>query len=111
MNTRADKMTESEREINGKKSFFVNLLICLISNSLIHIFISPLFLLFLQILMTEKDKAKLASTEKRKAADQEAEPLKDLKKVIVMRNVIQALITLEIQFSFLVRRRNWKQKL
>lgn len=40
-----------------------------------------LFLPF-QILMTEKDKAKLASTEKRKAADQEAEPLKDLKKVI-----------------------------
>lgn len=32
--------------------------------------------------MTEKDKAKLASTEKRKAADQETEPLKDLKKVI-----------------------------
>jgi hypothetical protein len=31
--------------------------------------------------MTEKDKAKLASTEKRKAADQETEPLKDLKKV------------------------------
>lgn len=31
--------------------------------------------------MTEKDKAKLVSTEKRKAADQEAEPLKDLKKV------------------------------
>lgn len=32
--------------------------------------------------MTEKDKAKLVSTEKRKAADQETEPLKDLKKVI-----------------------------
>jgi hypothetical protein len=32
--------------------------------------------------MTEKDKAKLVSTEKRKAADQEAEPLKDLKKVV-----------------------------
>lgn len=31
--------------------------------------------------MTEKDKAKLASTEKRKAADQETEPIKDLKKV------------------------------
>jgi len=36
---------------------------------------------YLQILMTEKDKAKLVSTEKRKAADQETEPLKDLKKV------------------------------
>lgn len=32
--------------------------------------------------MTEKDKAKLASNnEKRKAAEQEMEPLKDLKKV------------------------------
>lgn len=38
--------------------------------------------MFLQILMTEKDKAKLASNnEKRKAAEQEMEPLKDLKKV------------------------------
>jgi hypothetical protein len=31
--------------------------------------------------MTEKDKAKLVSNEKRKAAEQEMEPLKDLKKV------------------------------
>jgi hypothetical protein len=34
--------------------------------------------------MTEKDKAKLVSTEKRKAADQETEPLKDLKKVLII---------------------------
>lgn len=31
--------------------------------------------------MTDKDKAKLVSTEKRKANDQETEPIKDLKKV------------------------------
>lgn len=35
----------------------------------------------LQILMTEKDKAKLVSTEKRKAAEETEDLKKDLKKV------------------------------
>jgi hypothetical protein len=38
-----------------------------------------LFFFFFQIIMNEKDKAKLVSTEKRKA--DESEPIKDLKKV------------------------------
>lgn len=75
-----------EQWAKQRKFFAVNLprrrqnrhLICLISNSRLS--------LLLQILMTEKDKAKLVSTEKRKAADQETEPLKDLKKV---RNLMQ----------------------
>lgn len=44
--------------------------------------------------MTEKDKAKLVSTEKRKAADQEAEPLKDLKKVIIVMQIPRAVTSL-----------------
>lgn len=45
--------------------------------------------------MTEKDKAKLVSTEKRKAADQETEPLKDLKKVIVCAEEFRRLLHAE----------------
>lgn len=55
--------------------------------------------------MTEKDKAKLVSTEKRKAADQEAEPLKDLKKVISRecgKKCARKLIAFEIK-SFSLR--------
>ncbi|CRK86474.1 CLUMA_CG000091, isoform A [Clunio marinus] len=40
--------------------------------------------------MTEKDKAKLTSTEKRKAADQETEPLKDLKKAKLETKALKA---------------------
>lgn len=53
----------------------------IIITNLIFIFYSSI-LLSLQIIMTDKDKAKLVSTEKRKA-DQETEPTKDLKKVSV----------------------------
>lgn len=53
----------------------------IIITNLIFIFF-PSILLSLQIIMTDKDKAKLVSTEKRKA-DQETEPTKDLKKVSV----------------------------
>lgn len=42
------------------------------------------------IIMTEKDKAKFASTEKRKAADIEAEPLKDLKKAKLETKALKA---------------------
>ena len=42
--------------------------------------------------MTDKDKAKLVSTEKRKANDQETEPIKDLKKV-----------SLSFSFGFLMK--------
>lgn len=53
------------------------LLICCLITPVVCLLSLPL-----QILMTEKDKAKLATNnEKRKAAEQEMEPLKDLKKV------------------------------
>lgn len=62
--------------------------------------------------MTEKDKAKLVSTEKRKAAEETEDIKKDLKKVELF-NLILSLSAVALRFFFLnfICRRNSKLKL
>lgn len=95
------RILSHDLDIHWARNFFVNLQ----RETLTQTIFQPL-----QILMTEKDKAKLASTEKRKAADQEAEPLKDLKKVIACKQVRSAICSKSPEIESL-RRRNWKRKL